>query len=404
MKWASALSLATQTSAAVDEVVQELRTKLNNAVPDILFVFVSPHHRPAFSTFSKDILHDLGARHLMGCSALGVIGNGHEAEQVAALSVTAAILPGVEIKPLRIEDKSLPDLDSGPRRWEEALGVKASADPHFLVLVDPFSIRADEMLAGLDFAFPNAVKIGGLASGARRPGQNALYLDHHMFKDGAIGLALSGNIRVETLVAQGCRPFGRPLAISKCQRNVLLELDHRPALEVLSELYKQASERDRQLIPTSLFLGLVMDPFKQGDPMPGDFLIRTPIGMDTERGALVISSVLREGQTVQFHLRDALSASEDLSAVLRRYATERMNQSKGEAMPPPPRGALMFSCLGRGKHLYGKPDHDTGAFQGQLGDVPLGGFFCNGEIGPVAGTTHIHGFTSCFGIFCGKGD
>ncbi|HYG76379.1 MAG TPA: FIST N-terminal domain-containing protein [Planctomycetota bacterium] len=404
MKWASALSLATQTSVAVDEVVQELRTQLGKAVPDALFVFVSPHHRPAYSTFTKDLIHHLGPRHLMGCSAAGVIGNGHEAEQVAALSVTAAVMPGVDIKALRIEDASLPDLDSGPRSWEEAMGVKASADPHFLVLVDPFSIRADEMLAGLDFAFPNAVKIGGLASGARRPGQNALYLDSHVFRDGAIGLALSGDIRVETLVAQGCRPFGRPLLITKCHRNVLLELDHRPALEVLSELYKQASERDRQLIPTSLFLGLVMDAFKQGDPQPGDFLIRTPIGMDTEKGALVISAVLRERQTVQFHLRDALSASEDLSAVLRRYATERLNQSKGEALPPPPRGALMFSCLGRGKHLYGKPDHDTAAFQAQLGDVPLGGFFCNGEIGPVSGTTHIHGFTSCFGIFRSKSD
>lgn len=404
MKWASALSLATQTDAALGEAMGTLKAKLGTARPDIVFMFVSPHHKQAYATVHKDVNTKLGPRHLLGCSGGGVIGDGHEAEQVAAISLTAAVLPDVEIKPFRLEDASLPDLDSGPRHWEEAVGVKASAEPQFIMLADPFSIRTDEMLAGFDFAYPNAVKVGGLASGARRPGQNVLYLDQHMFRDGAVGLALNGDIRVETLVAQGCRPFGKPLSITKCHRNVLIELDHRPALEILSELYKQANERDRQLIPTSLFLGLIMDPFKQGDPQPGDFLIRTPIGMDTERGALVIGALLREGQTVQFHLRDALSASEDLSAVLRRYSTERLNASKGESIPPPPRGALLFSCLGRGKHLYGRPDHDTQAFQAQVGDVPLAGFFCNGEIGPVSGTTHVHGFTSCFGIFRTKQD
>jgi small ligand-binding sensory domain FIST len=404
MKWSSALSLESHSEVAIAAVLTEIKSKLGGVTPDVAFLFVSPQHKQHYATFCAEVTKHLSPKHFLGCSAGGVIGDGKEAEQVPALSLTAALLPDVTITPFRMDDAALPDMDSGPRKWEEAVGVKAESDPHFILLADPFSIRADEMLSGFDFAYPKAVKVGGLASGASKPGQNVLYLDQKVYRDGAVGLALSGDLRIETLVAQGCRPFGKPLSITKCQRNVLVELDKRPALEVLSELYKQANERDRQLIPTSLFLGMVMDPFKQGDPQPGDFLIRTPIGMDTERGALVISALLREGQTVQFHLRDALSASEDLAEVLRRYLTDRLNESKGEALPPPPRGALLFSCLGRGKHLYGRADHDTQAFQSQLGDIPLAGFFCNGEIGPVAGTTHIHGFTSCFGIFRAKKD
>jgi small ligand-binding sensory domain FIST len=125
--------------------------------------------------------------------------------------------------------------------------------------------------------------------------------------------------------------------------------------------------------------------------------------MDAERGALAIGALLREGQTVQFHVRDALSASEDLEAVMRRYTTERLEAAGGESVPAPPSGALLFSCLGRGMHLYNRPHHDSQVFQSHLGEVPIGGFFCNGEIGPVQTTTYVHGFTSCFGIFRSRG-
>ena len=399
MKWVSSLSLASQIHDALAETSYELSSMLGGVQPDVLFVFVSPHHAPHYDEISTCLNKKLQPAHLLGCSGGGIIGAGREAEKVAALSVSAAILPNVEIKTFRLEDSTLPDSDAGPRLWEAATGVKASSKPHFVILADPFSIQADAMLEGLDFAFPEAVKIGGLASGAHNAGQNALYMDHQLFRSGAIALALTGDICIDTMVAQGCRPIGKPMSVTKCQHNILIELDKRRALEVLAEIFEGSSERDRQLIRTSLFMGLVMDSFKESVPKPGDYLIRNLMGMDAERGVLAVNTLLREGQTVQFHLRDAHAASEDLSAVLRRYTTEHLNSSKGEFLPPPPRGALLFSCLGRGVHLYGHPNHDTQAFQEQLGDIPLAGFFCNGEIGPVSGVTHIHGFTSCFGLF-----
>ena len=243
---------------------------------------------------------------------------------------------------------------------------------------------------GMDFAFPGATKVGGLASGATRQGGNALFLDGMVLRNGAIGLALDGNIAVDTVVAQGCRPIGRPMRISNSDRNMLLKLDEQVPMEVLRSLFQEASERDQQLLGNSLFLGVVMDELND-DPVQGDFLVRNVVGMDKSTGGLAIGEILKEGQLVQFHLRDADTSSGDLQSVLSRYADENREND----IP----GALLFSCLGRGEYLYGKPNHDTDLFRDKLGNVPLGGFFCNGEIGPVSGTTFLHGYTSSFGIF-----
>jgi len=399
MKWASAISLETQTDAAMREAVASVQAQMQGVVPDIAFLFISPHHRPGAAGLPLMLYHQLGIKHLIGCTGGGIIGGAQESEQVAALSLTCAALPDVNVRIFRVEDSNLPNADSAPRAWEETTGVKAANEPQFIVLADPFSFRCEEFLAGLDFAFPKSVKIGGLSSGARRPGQNTLFADHKLFHDGAVGVALSGNVRVDTLVAQGCRPIGEPMKITKSVRNVLVELDRKPALEVLNVLFQESNPRDQQLIRTSLFLGLVMDPFKTGTPKAGDYLIRNLMGVDKEQGALVISAILREGQTVQFHVRDAVAASEDIAAVLKRYALEGLAATGEQSMPATPRGALLFSCLGRGVYMYGRPNHDSDALTAELGHVPIGGFFCNGEIGPVHGTTYIHGFTSCFGIF-----
>jgi small ligand-binding sensory domain FIST len=258
------------------------------------------------------------------------------------------------------------------------------------MLADPFSFPVQNLLMGLDFAFGRSAKIGGLASGAREQGGNALFLRDKAYRSGAVGLALHGNIEVDTVVAQGCRPVGKPMHITQSRQNLLVELDGEPPLSVLKGLFQAAPQRDQELMRHSLFLGVVMDEFLE-EPKQGDFLIRNVVGMDARTGILAIGESLKEGQLVQFHLRDADTSTDDLTAVLDRYAADnRENQVQG---------ALLFSCLGRGQYLYGRANHDTGIFKDKLGPVPLGGFFCNGEIGPVSGTTFLHGYTSSFGIF-----
>ncbi|CAI8041340.1 Uncharacterized protein Mb0898c [Geodia barretti] len=368
MKWASAISEESNLEAALAGCAASIREQLGEA-PQLAVAFVSPHYQPDYGRVGPLLSEPLGAEHAFGCSGGGIIGAGVEVEQRPAVSVTAATLPGVEIEAFHLEGDKLPDLDAGPDKWTELLGVMDSQDPQFVLLADP------------SVAF---------ASGAQRPGDNALFLDGQMHGSGAIGLALHGNITVDTVVAQGCRPIGEAMRITSSHRNVLAELDGKAPMAVLQDLFRTLSERDRQLMGHSLFLGVVMDEFLD-TPVQGDFLIRNVVGMDQKTGSLAIGEMLKEGQVVQFHLRDADTSAEDLTFVLERYAAD----NRENEVP----GALLFSCLGRGQYLYGRPNHDTEIFQEKLGQVPLGGFFCNGEIGPVGGTTFLHGYTSSFGLF-----
>ena len=296
----------------------------------------------------------------------------------------------MNIQPIRTDTMDLPDQDTGPGVWREWLKIPQTDPLHFIFLADPFSFRGEEFLAGIDFAYPTSKKVGGLASGSNSQGGNVLYLDQAIHNQGLVGVALSGNIELDTIVAQGCRPIGKPLKITKCHESLLKELEGSPPLEVLQEINETLNDYDRGLIRTSLFLGIEMDPLKD-EPKQGDFLIRNLMGVERESGALAIGALLREGQLVQFHLRDKVMSAEDLDLMLTRY-----NQG-GRADDAC--GALLFSCLGRGQYLYGKPNHDTDMFRNRLGEIPLGGFFCNGEIGPVGQTTFLHGYTSSFGIF-----
>ncbi len=389
MQWASAISEQISLDDAIAECAASIKADLGDT-PDLAVAFVSPHYQGDYDRVVSVMDDLLGARHTFGCSGGGVIGNGLEVEQRPGLSITAATLPDVEIKGFHLQEHQLPDLDAGPDKWEELLGVTRVDDPQFVILADPFSFPVQNLIMGLDFAYSAASKIGGLASGANQQGGNALFLEGNIYNSGAICLVLSGNVMVDTVVAQGCRPIGSPMRITSSDRNLLVELDGKPPLEVLQGMYQALPERDRQLMSHSLFLGVVMDELLDA-PVQGDFLIRNVVGMDQKTGSLAIGELLKEGQLVQFHLRDAETSAQDLHVVLDRYAAE----NRENEVP----GALLFSCLGRGQYLYGRPNHDTEIFQGKLGSVPLGGFFCNGEIGPVSGTTFLHGYTSSFGLF-----
>ena len=270
------------------------------------------------------------------------------------------------------------------------IGVPAAEQPQFIVLADPYSIRIENLLMGMDYAYPKAAKVGGLASGATQPGENALYLNTVCYRSGAVGVALTGNVTLDVLVAQGCRPIGKSMRVTKCDRNILMELDGRPPLSILRELFMTLDARDQNLLQHALFMGLVMDPLKSHFTH-GDFLVRNIVGMDTEKGFLAVGALLRQGQNVQFHLRDAQTSAEDLQQTLSMYASRSGHEQLS--------GALLFSCLGRGEFLYGQSSHDTRLFQEKLGPIPVSGFFCNGEIGPVGGTTYLHGYTSCFALF-----
>jgi small ligand-binding sensory domain FIST len=389
MKWFSIASERPRLSDAAEEVGEAIRSQLGDAEPHLAVVFASRHHLQGHTELAELLGTELPKALLIGCCARSVIGGGRELEERPGLSVTVAHLPGVKLSPFHLEADDLPSPKADASEWHAALGLSALQAPSFVLLPDPFTFDPEHLVRGLDVAFPGSRTIGGLASGGTHPGEHALHLGSRVYRSGVVGVALSGAIEMDTIVAQGCRPIGNPMFITRCRENMLHEIDGRPSVEVLRELYETLKEGDQKLFRTSLFLGIEMK-HSQEEYRQGDFLVRNLVGVDHESGALVVGAILQSTQVIQFHLRDAHTSAEDLERRLSRYRGEGRGQ---------PEGALLFSCLGRGMYLYGEPDHDTGVFRRQVGDVALGGFFCNGEIGPVEGKTFLHGYTSSFGIF-----
>jgi small ligand-binding sensory domain FIST len=374
----------------VERATEELCTRLGGWAPDLVVAFASPA-----LVEEADVAALIQARLpgavILGCSGGGIIGANHEVEQGPALSLTGAVLPGVRLVPFQLDMNQLPRPGASPGEWHSLIGLPPEEPLSLLVIADPFTCDAGELVAGLDRAYPRALKVGGLASGSREPESTRLFLGGQSWRTGAVGLALMGNVVVDAIVAQGCRPIGTPMLVTRCEGNVLLRLNERPPLEVLRELHQTLDSRDQALFRHSLFIGIEMKQ-DQVEYQQGDFLVRNIAGVDPQSGAIIVGAALQPYQAVQFHLRDARTAAEDLTRLLQRY-----RDGKGDAASP--QGALLFSCLGRGMHLYGRPDHDTSLFEGALGSIPLGGFFCNGEIGPVGGTTFLHGYTSAFALF-----
>jgi small ligand-binding sensory domain FIST len=382
MKWASSISTQAEAVAAVTEAAAGVRLGLDGQAPNLVLLFASPHYRDALVRLPSLVRERFPGARLIGCTGGGIIGAGREIEHRPALSLCAAALPGVSLHPFHFELDAAP---TTPAAWHRLIDPRR--EPSFLLLPEPFSCDIDALLSGLDDAYPAARKVGGIASGGRGAGGNALFIDGEMLRDGVVGLALSGDIVIDTLVAQGCRPIGTPLIITRCEDNTILELSGQPALPVLRSLFETLDGRDRELFRHALFLGIQMKD-DQLEYRQGDFLIRNLLGINPDRNAVVVASAVEPYQAVQFHLRDAEASAEDLRQHLLDYAR------RGHK----PAGALLFSCLGRGENLYGQPDHDSNLVINYLGSLPLCGFFCNGEIGPVGDTTFLHGYTSSFAL------
>ncbi|NJK41019.1 MAG: hypothetical protein HC934_06040 [Acaryochloridaceae cyanobacterium SU_2_1] len=413
MKWASALSTQPSLEAALDEVIDAAQSALD-AEANLGLIFVSTAFASEFSRLLPLIETKLKVVHLIGCGGNGVIGptlkDGLvEVEEEPALVLTLAHLPGVNIQTFHVYEDELPDPDSAPNAWAELLEIDPQDQPHFILFADPSTSKINDLLQGLDYAYQGTVKLGGLTSGRTTWNGSGLFCENQLYREGTVGVALSGNIVVETIVAQGCRPIGQPYRVAEAERNVVLQVEEQsvPAemvargarhaalqtpLEALQELVHTMDADERELAQYSLSVGIVRNEFKQ-DLEPGDFLIRNLIGVDPRIGAIAIGDRIRPGQRIQFHIRDAQASADDLEQLFQQYWHKH---SKGDGQPI---AALLFDCLGRGERFYGEPDFDSHLFSQYFQEIPVSGFFCNGEIGPIGGATFLHGYTAAFGIF-----
>lgn len=388
MQFTSALSRQAETEAAVQEVLNSVAPQLPDQQAHLSFVFASSHHLKNFPRLLHTMQERLSTHILIGCTGGGVIGDRREVEGRPALALMAGHLPDVTITAFHLEQPELEE-EWPESYWHNRFGVTSADEPIFVLLPDPFMIDPQKLLDVFNTTFPNRPVLGGLASGGQSQSSCALFLNGEVLH-GAVGLVLRGNIDVHMVVSQGCKPIGLPQVITRCEDNIIHELGGRPALEVIRETIADLPEADQQLARNALLMGRVIDEYKD-EFQRGDFLIRTFMGADPQSGAVAVGDRFRRGQTVQLHVRDANTAREDLHALMDNITPELQRQ--------PARGALLFSCNGRGAHLYGEPDHDSRVVAETTGAIPTAGFFCNGEIGPIGTSTFLHGFTASIGIF-----
>ena len=368
----AALSEHPVLAEATAEVIGQV---LESAGPDadLALLFVTPPHRNGLAEAAAAVRSALRPRTLIGCAAESIVGPGREVEGSEGVSLWVGRTGPVT--PFRLSVEMTPDgpmLTGVPEVGDDASGM--------LVIADPFSFPTDVFLRRTEEEHPGLPLIGGMALASRAPGGNRLVLDDQVVTGGAVGVVLGPGVSVATIVSQGCRPVGTPLVVTRAEGNVVFELAGKPALERLGELAEAMPEEERQVLYHGVQLGRVIDEHKL-DFGRGDFLIRGVLGGDPQSGAFQVGDTIEVGSTAQFQVRDAAAADEDLRHLLEGRSAD---------------AALLFTCNGRGKALFGTqwPDHDAAALRDGLDGAPVAGMFCAGEIGPVGGRNFLHGFTA----------
>ncbi len=390
LQFASAVSQKPQTKDAVREAATSLRRQLLGK-PDLVIVFLSTHHKDAAEDIIDLVFRWVQPKTLIGCSAEGIIGDRAEIENSPAIGLFAACLPGVRLNPFYLEDEDyeILDCDGGVMSFWEKLGYPNDEDLRgFLLFGDPFTCPIVEAMEAVMSFTEFAPIVGGMASGGGE-GENVLLLHKTVYTEGAVGVTISGNIGLRTVVSQGCTPVGDRALVTRAEHDIVYTIGDKTALEYAEEVLERMPEETQELAQTGLLIGIAMNEY-QTDFDRGDFVIRNVLSANTETGEIMIGDSVEAGQTVQYQVRDAKTADREFRELLKFAASEEA---------PAPAGILLMSCNGRGTSLFGEPNHDLRCVQEAFPETPIAGIQASGELGPVGVQNFIHGFTASLLIF-----
>lgn len=374
---ASRLVLHSYDEGRVREAAVELRAEVGP--PSLALAFVSADYAEHLADFQEIVTVHGHAPMVVGCTGSGLIGTACEAEMARGFSLMFLSFDGPRPRVVPLSQSQV-ETSRGSESWRELAGERCGT---WLALANPFCFDTDTWLQEWNAAFPGSACLGGLASGAQ---DVTVFGPNIGDTSDALVVALP-EAPVETIVSQSCRPIGEALLVTRVDEQLLLELGSRPAYEVLEQAFQTLADADKQRARGNLFAGLAVDEYK-ARLQRGDFLVRNILGADPSTGAVVVGARPRRGQTLQYQLRDAASAREELSALLKPHASR---DSK-------PAASLLFCCNGRGRNLFGTPHHDAAAVADHVGPIPTAGFFCNGEIGPVGGANFLHSYSASIGL------
>jgi len=386
MRFASAATIIRDLDTDLLHLCQDADAQIDGQRPDLILVFFTSHFEDESATIVRTLIRRYPGAIMVGCVGESVIGGGAEHERVPAVAVMLASLPGATIRPIEISGGQIVQIDE-PSEWQSHIGVDPADRPTFLFFGDPFTVPVDKVLKLFNQAYVQRPVFGGMASGCEEPGQAVLVIDDKIRRDGAVGIAMTGPIEIETVVSQGCRPIGQHLLITRCEGNIIHELGGISAMKKLQAIVQDLRPEDVNLARQALFVGRVINEYQEQFTR-GDFLIRNLLGIDPDSGAIAVSEQMRVGGTIQFHVRDHVCADEDMRQIL-----------AGKHDDGTPSGAMLFSCSGRGTRMWPEPNHDVGVIREVCGTIPVTGFFAAGEIGPVAGQNFLHSHTASIALF-----
>jgi small ligand-binding sensory domain FIST len=378
----SGLGVGVDWRTTLGQALDDALAPLQGDAPDLLVLFVSAAYGDDFAEVLAETARRSGAREIAGCSASGVIAIAREVETEPGVAALALRLPPGAL--LAVRQAPADHVRTG---W---MGMASSDCKGLVVLADPFTTDAMALIEGLEKEFPGVPIVGGMATG--EPGVRATSVFHgEQVSTGAVVIGLGGTVGLQPVVSQGCEPIGESWTITDVEGHLVKTIGGRQAYEVLVDTVRGLDAERRERVNGNLLVGLAMDEYRD-QFRRGDFLIRNLMGVDPKTGAIAITAQARVGQTVQFQIRDAHAADEELRTMLGAVADV-----------PKPAAALLFACNGRGVGLFGVPDHDARTVRSSLGPLPLAGLFCNGEIGPVGASTYIHGFTASLALIATVG-
>ncbi|MFF3665131.1 FIST signal transduction protein [Microtetraspora malaysiensis] len=381
-RFADGLAVGTDLVETAEAAIRQALAGLSGR-PDLVCFFICGDDADDVTRAGQRAMSLVSDAHVIGCSATGVIGDAQGVELRPAVSAWAASLGDAEVTTFALETLRTED-----RFVVIGLPERGPEDKVAILLADPYSFPTDAFVEHSAEVLGNLPITGGLANALAGRDSVRLFADGETYTEGAIGVILGGPVKVSTVVSQGCRPIGPTMVVTRAEENLLLELAGQPALARLEDIVSGLGEADRELVASGLQIGLAMDEYAERHER-GDFLIRGVLGIDPEREAVAIGDVVEIGRTVRFQVRDAEAADEDL------YHTLDEHVNTGGRVD----GALLFSCNGRGSAMFGSADHDALAVRDTLGPIGVAGFFAAGELGPVSGQNHVHGFTASILVF-----
>jgi small ligand-binding sensory domain FIST len=372
-------------AAWVDTLLAEI---LPNT-PSLGLVFISPRYFAEAATILGVIRARARMPVLLGCSTNSLIAGEREIEDQSGIALGLYSLPGVDLQAARFTQEQVEEWN-GAGYWHLETGRTLEDLNGWLAFADPFSLDAESWLRQWNDAYPGIPILGGLASGDYAARQTQVYLNEVAYPGGGVAVSIGGQVDLASVISQGCTPFGDTWTITRTDRNLILQIANRPAYEVLREAIEKLPPDLQQATRGNLFIGLVINEYLD-EFQRGDFLIRNILGVDADSGAIAIGAIPRPGQTIQFQRRDAQASTEDMTVLLRRA----QNLLSGRRVF----GGCLCSCNGRGRRLFGTVDHDARHVQQAFGPMGLTGFFCNGELGPIADRNFLHGYTASLGLF-----